>query len=150
MFQKIYLMEDVYFSWVAVLKKIAIMEWEEVFMIKSYEKNYYWYRNFGVTWCCLLAKLYLTLDPVDCSPPGSSVYGISQGRILEWVAMPSSRGSSWPRDRIRVSCIGRRILYCWATGEPHYVLYVFLKNFSNKIVYGKIPLAQTPQNWCNS
>lgn len=35
-------MEDVYFSLVAVLKKIAIMEWEEVFMIKSYEKNYYW------------------------------------------------------------------------------------------------------------
>ena len=37
-------------------------------------------------------------DPMDCSPPGSSVHGILQARILEWVAMLSSRGSSWPRD----------------------------------------------------
>ena len=44
-------------------------------------------------------------DPMDCSPPGSSVHGILQARILEWVAMPSSRGSSRPRDRTRVSCI---------------------------------------------
>ena len=50
-------------------------------------------------------------DPVDCSPPGSSVHGVSQARILEWSAMPSSRGSSQPRDWTRVyyvSCIGRR------------------------------------------
>ena len=41
----------------------------------------------------------LTLyDPMDCSPPGSSVHGILQARILEWLAMPSSRGSSPPRD----------------------------------------------------
>ena len=48
--------------------------------------------------------------PVDCSPPGSSVRGILQARILEWVAMPSFRGSSHPRDRTRVSyvsCTGR-------------------------------------------
>ena len=38
-------------------------------------------------------------DPVDCSPPGSSVHGMLQARILEWVAMPSSRGSSRPRGR---------------------------------------------------
>ena len=44
--------------------------------------------------------MYPTLwDPMDCSPPGSSVYGLLQARILEWVAMPSSRGSSRPRDR---------------------------------------------------
>ena len=40
----------------------------------------------------------LFCDPMDCSPPGSSVHGILQARILEWVAMPSSRRSSWPRD----------------------------------------------------
>ena len=46
----------------------------------------------------------LTLcDPVDCSPPGSSVHEILQVRILEWVAMPSSRGSSQPRDQTQVS-----------------------------------------------
>ena len=53
--------------------------------------------------------------PMDCSPPDSSVLGILQARILEWVAMPSSSwGSSWPRDQIHisyVSCIGRHVLY---------------------------------------
>ena len=44
-------------------------------------------------------------DPVDCSLPGSSVHGILQARILEWVAMPFSRGSSQPRDRTQVSCM---------------------------------------------
>ena len=57
----------------------------------------------------------LTLcDPIDCSPPGSSVHGISQTRILEWAAISSSRGSSPPRDQTWVSCISfiaRKILY---------------------------------------
>ena len=48
----------------------------------------------------------LTLrDPMDCSPPGSSVHGISQARILKWVAISFSRGSSLPRDRTHVSGI---------------------------------------------
>ena len=53
-------------------------------------------------------------DPMDCSPPGSSVHGISQARILEWVAISSSRGSSQRRDQTHVSCIlclGRWVLY---------------------------------------
>ena len=58
------------------------------------------------------AQSCLTLcDPVDCSLPDSSVHGILQARILEWVAISSSKGSSQPRDRTHVSCIGRRILY---------------------------------------
>ena len=60
--------------------------------------------------------------PIDYSPPGSSVHGILQARILEWFAMPSSRGSSWPRDRTRVSwvsCIGRWVLYRWTTWGVH-------------------------------
>ena len=53
----------------------------------------------------------LTLcDPTDCSPPGSSVHGILKARILEWVAIPSSRGSSQPRDRTQVSCIADSVL----------------------------------------
>ena len=56
----------------------------------------------------------LTLcDTMDCSPPGSSVHGILQARILEWVAMPLSRGSSRPRDRTPVaygSCFGSQVL----------------------------------------
>ena len=53
-------------------------------------------------------------DPMDCSPPGSSVHGILQARILEWVAMPSSRGSFQPRDQTQVSCVScldRWVLY---------------------------------------
>ena len=57
----------------------------------------------------LVAQSGLTLvDPMDCSPPGSSVHGILHVRILEWVAMPSSRGSSQPRDRTQVSLIAGR------------------------------------------
>ena len=48
---------------------------------------------------CLVAQSYSTLcDPMDCSPPGSSVHGILQARILEWVAKPSSTGSSLSRE----------------------------------------------------
>ena len=55
---------------------------------------------------CLYAQLCLTLcDPMDCSPQGSSVHEILQARILEWVAIFSSRGSFLPRDRTCVSCI---------------------------------------------
>ena len=55
-------------------------------------------------WCCVLclvAQSCLTFyDPMDCSPPGSSVHGIFQARILEWIATPFSRGSSQPRDEL--------------------------------------------------
>ena len=69
-----------------------------------------------VTCCvCSDAQSCLTLcDPMDCSPPGSSVHGTLQARILEWVVISSSRGSSQPRDQTYVSyisCIGRQILY---------------------------------------
>ena len=67
------------------------------------------------------AQSYPTLCfPMGCSLPGSSVHGILQARILEWVAISSSWGSSQPRDGNRVSCvscIGRRVLYDQATWE---------------------------------
>ena len=59
--------------------------------------------------CVLVAQLCLTLcDPMNYSPPGSSVHGIFQARILEWVAIPFSRGSSQPRDQTHISCIAGR------------------------------------------
>ena len=82
---------------------------------------------------CTLSHLIMTdsLWPVDCSPPDSSVRGILQARILEWTAMPSSRGSSWPRVWTSiscVSCIGRQILYHWHhLGSPtdiYILLYI--------------------------
>ena len=70
--------------------------------------------------CCLVAKSCLTLcHPMDCSPPGYSIHGISQARILERVAISFSKGSSWPRDWTFISCIGRQVPYHWATREAH-------------------------------
>ena len=56
-------------------------------------------------------------DPMDCSPPGSSIHGILQARILGWVAISSSRGSSPPRDWTQVSRIVGRCFTLWATRE---------------------------------
>jgi len=63
---------------------------------------------------------------MDCSPLGSSVHGICQARILEWVANSFSRGSSQPRDWTHVSCIGRQILYHWATREARSEIHIIL------------------------
>ena len=66
-----------------------------------------------------VAQLCPTLcDLMDCSLSRSSVYGIFQARVLEWIAISFSRGSSWPMDPVCIpciSCIDRRILYHWAT-----------------------------------
>ena len=57
---------------------------------------------------------------MDCSPPGSSVHGILQARILEWVAFPFSRGSSHPRDQTQVSCIADGFFTIWATRKVQF------------------------------
>ena len=68
-----------------------------------------WGRATSVEVKVLVAQSRQTLcDPLDCSPPGSSVHAILQARILEWVAILFSRGSSQARDRIQVSCIADR------------------------------------------
>ena len=87
--------------------------------------------------CAKSLELCLILyDPVDCSSSRSSVHGILEARILEWVAMPSSRGSSWPRDRTHVSLC----LLHWQAGslplvspeKPIYIytlyMYIIFKN----------------------
>ena len=72
---------------------------------------------------CVLRRFSLTLcDPMDCSPPGFSVHGILQARVLEWVATPFSRGSSPPRDQASVSCgscIAGRFLTTEPPGKPN-------------------------------
>ena len=76
-----------------------------------------WMRSYTAVIACSVAQSCLILcNPIDCSPPGSSVHGISQARILEWVAIPFFRGSSWPKDWTHISyisCTGRWILYHW-------------------------------------
>ena len=72
--------------------------------------------------CVSFTQSCLTLcDPTDCSPPDSSVCGTFQARILQWVAMPFSRGSSQPRDRTRVSHIAGRFLTLWATRQTTFL-----------------------------
>ena len=68
--------------------------------------------------CSLVPKSCpILLQSHGLCPPGFSVHGISQARILQWVAVSFSRGSSWPRDQTPVSCVSRWILYHWATRE---------------------------------
>ena len=77
-------------------------------------------------WVCLVAQSCLTLcDLMDCRLPNSSVHGILQARIQEWVAIPFFRGCSWPRDGTLVSCIAGRFLYCLShQGSPFIDKYV--------------------------
>ena len=67
----------------------------------------------------------LLCNPMDCSPPGSSVHGILQARILEWVAVPSSRGSSPPRDRPPVFCVAGGFFITEPPGKPRIITYQF-------------------------
>ena len=70
----------------------------------------------------LLRHVKLFVIPWNCCLPASSVHGIFQGRILEWIAISFSTESSQPRVQIPVSVIGRQILYRWATRET--ILYI--------------------------
>ena len=95
---------------------------------------------------------------MDCSPPGSSVHGILQARILEWVARSSSRGSSWPRDLTQVSCIAGGFLIIWATWEASWlrlqVAFLFISS-SKPHSHSQPPSAHppppshTPSRWGN-
>ena len=72
--------------------------------------------------CSVTSVMSDSLRPMDCCLPGSSVHGILQARVLEWVAMPSSRGSSQPRNWTHisgVSCIVSSFFTHWATWETH-------------------------------
>ena len=79
-------------------------------------------------------------NPVDSSSSGSSVHGLLQTRTLEWVAISSFRGSSWPKDRTCISCIGRWVLYCWVTWEASLSKAAVLKRgqFCPPGIFGKV------------
>ena len=73
------------------------------------------YYLWHLSHCCLVTKSYpIFCDPMDYSPPGFPVHGIFQARILEWVAISFSRGTSQPRDRTHVSCMAGEFF----TAEP--------------------------------
>ena len=64
-------------------------------------------------------------DLVDCSAPGLLVHGISQARMLQWIAVSFSRGSSQPRDRTRIFCIGKHFFTSESLGKPKSLWYTY-------------------------
>ena len=88
-------------------------------------------------WVVSVVQLCLTLcDPVDCGPPGPSVHGILQARLLEWIVIPFARGSFWPRDQTRVSFTAGRFFTVWAAGKPRYNENIlFNVNYSKTCLY---------------
>ena len=77
--------------------------------------------------CAQSVRRVQLCDLMDCIPPESSVHGVLQARILEWVMISYSTRSSWPRDWTHISCIGRQILYHFATSEVIKISYTSIK-----------------------
>ena len=119
---------------VEVTQKVAFSDWFLWLGFYYYKEK----KKKKVAQSCL--TLY---EPLDCSPPGTSAHGIFQARILEWVAIPFSRGSSWPRDRTQVSCIAGRCFNLWATREAD---IMFMLKFSTTNVASMIWGDFTPAN----
>ena len=97
--------------------------------------------------CVLVAQSCPALCyPTDCSPPGFSVHGILQARILECIAIPFSRGTSQPRDRTLGSCIAGRFFTIWAPGK-----FFFVYGFSLIVVAHSVKnLPAMQENWVQS
>ena len=112
-------------EWVFPEGRTVSFPWEQSSLSYWFSKKPSWshtieiwnWANKGVVKVLVAQPCPTLFDPIDCSPPGSSVHGILQARILEWVAIPFSRGSSWPRDRTWVSRIAGRFFTIWATRE---------------------------------
>ena len=92
-------------------------------------------RTCGLTFCCcsLVSKSFLTLfvTPMDYSLPGSSVHGISQSRIQEWVTF--SRGSSWPRDQTRTPCVAGRLVIAEPPVKHYPLIWPWLQLSANSV-----------------
>ena len=78
----------------------------------------YWYCEW---WWFSRSVVSDSCDTMDSSPPGSSVHGIFQARILDWIAISFSKGSSQPRNRSHVSCISGRFFTDWVMGQCEYL-----------------------------
>ena len=95
-----------------------------------YSLKYYYYENESVK--VLVAQPCPSVcNPMDCSPPGYCVHGIFQVRVLKWVAIPFSKGSSQPRDQTWVFCTAGRFFSIWATREAPTIIITTLKKKKN-------------------
>ena len=110
--------ENPYQQWMSV--KVVVANSSILWHRQGRGKYFITTRRCKSAWsvCVCVAQACPTLcDPTDCSPPGFSVHEILQARILEWIAIPFSRGTSQPRDQTLVSCIAGRFFTIWATGK---------------------------------
>ena len=105
-----------YYIWDFLEEKLAI--WMKTLALFIPQDPVYYTKMLSSVWLCNL---------MDCTPPDSSVHGISQARVLEWAAISFPRGSSWPRDQTcgscSISCIAGRFFNPWATGEAQYLAW---------------------------
>ena len=141
----------------------SVVAWDGGINCKGAQRNLLESQKCFVSWLCVHAKSLqsrLTLcDPVDSGSPGSSVQGILQARILEGVAMLSSRESSQLRDQTRasyVSCIGRQVLYHQHhPGSPVVVTWIKYNKMSTwktikvKLIYNVLLVSSVQQNDLN-
>ena len=105
-------------------KYVSLTYWFELNSTKKEQKQKKFslpssFLSKALLFCCQLCPTLC--DPMDCSPPGSSVHGIFQARILEWAAISYSRGSSWPKDQTCIcciSCIAGRFFITLPPGKP--------------------------------
>ena len=110
---------------------VIIIEFPTVDIVPHllYLSFFLWYKHAAV---CVLSRVWLLCDPMDCSLPGLSVHGISQARILEWAAISHSRGFCPPKDLTHlscVSCIDTWILYHCTTWKAHKNRYRYINIF---------------------
>ena len=97
--------------------------WKQIHMYR--QKTLHILCQISLLECCWCAQLWPTLcNSMYYSLPGSSAHGIFQARILEWVAIPFSRGSSQPRDQTCISCVGRGFFSTETQGDPSLARYV--------------------------
>ena len=121
---------------------VAMEAWVQVLLPKKISISYHHQIN-----TCMHAKSLQSCptlcDPMYCSLPGSSVHGILQARILEWVAISSSGGSSWPRDWSCYSCVAGGFFIAWTTREAHHTktIKILSWSFPHKV---SVLLSQTP------
>ena len=119
------------------MSKQVMFELTQVFSLRTaqenYKSKYVAYVGKSELFCSKVTSfplkpchVQLFCEPMDCSPPSSSVHEISQARILEWVDISFSRGSSWPRDRNCVSCIAGKFFTTEPLGKPKWAIFFFL------------------------
>ena len=106
-----------YLWWRSYWIQLAFLSYKAIYLISNVSDFRYHYSKVVVAVVESLRSVQFFCNPTDWSPSGFSVRGILQARIVEWVSISFSRVSAQPRDQTHVSCLGRQILYHWATRE---------------------------------